>query len=54
MHYIRKLVHDEIIALHYCASSEQVANIFTKELFEKTFNNLKSLLGIEDHMVKTD
>ena len=54
MHYIIGLVHDEVIALHYCTSSEQLANIFTKGFFEKTFNNLKSLLGIYDHMVKTD
>ena len=45
MHYIRELAHDEIIAIHYCASSKKVTNIFTKEYFEKTFNNLKSLLG---------
>ena len=54
MHYIKGCVHDRIIALHYCTSFDQVANIFTKEFFEKTFNNLKSLLGIYDHMVKTD
>ena len=54
MHYIKGLVHDEVIVLHYCASSEQVADPFTKEFSEKTFNNLKSLLGIADHMVKTD
>ena len=39
-------MHDEIISLHYWASSEQVAYIFTKELSEKTFNNLKSLLDV--------
>ena len=30
MHYIRGLVHDEIIALHYYASFEHVVDIFTK------------------------
>ena len=30
MHYIIGLVHDEVIALHYCTLSEQVADIFTK------------------------
>ena len=29
MHYIRELVHDGTIALLYCASLEQVADIFT-------------------------
>ena len=54
MHYIREHVHDGTIALLYCASSEQVADIFTKELCEKTFSNLKSLMGISDHVVKND
>ena len=30
MHYIRELVHNGNIALFYCTSSEQVAEIFTK------------------------
>ena len=51
MHYIKELVHDGTIALLYCASSEQVVDIFTKVFCEKTFNNLKSLLGIVDHVV---
>ena len=54
MHYIKELVHDDTIALLYCASSEQVADIFTKVFCEKTFSNLKSLLGISDHVVKND
>ena len=53
MHYIRGLMHDEIIALHYYASSEQVPDIFTKEFSENNFNHLKSLLGIDSNMVKT-
>ena len=35
-------------------SSEQVADIFTKVFCEKTFSNIKSLLGISDHVVKND
>ena len=35
-------------------SSEQVAYIFTKVFCEKTFSNIKSLLGIADHVVKND
>ena len=52
MHYIRELVHDGTIALLYYASSEQVADIFTKVLSEKTFSIIKSLLGISYHVVK--
>ena len=54
MHYIRQLVHDDTIHLLFCASSEQVVDIFTKFFCEKTFSNLKSLLGIADHVVKHD
>ena len=54
MHYIRHLLHDGTIHLLFCASSEQVADIFTKVFFEKTFSNIKSLLGIADHTVKHD
>ena len=54
MHYIKELVHDGTIALLYCTTSDQVANIFTQVFCEKTFSNLKSLLGIVDHVVKND
>ena len=54
MHYIRELAHDGTIALLYYASLEQVADIFTKVFYEKTLSNLKSLLGISDHVVKSD
>ena len=49
---VRELVYDGTITLLYCASSEQVADIFTKVFYEKTFSNLKSLLGISDHAVQ--
>ena len=54
MHYIRQLVHDDTIHLLFYTSSEQVADIFTKVFCEKTFNNIKSLLGIADHAMKHD
>ena len=52
MHYIGGLVHDVLIDLQYCASFEQVADIFTKMFSERTFNIVKSLLGIADDVVK--
>ena len=52
MRYIKELVHDGTITLLYCASSKQVADIFTKVFYEKTFSNLKSLVRIADHVVK--
>ena len=54
MHYIRQLVHDGTIDLLFCASTEQVANIFTKDFCEKKLSNIKSLLGITDHAMKHD
>ena len=54
IHYIRGLVHDGIISLHYYASFEKVADIFMKEFSENTFKNIKSSLGIYDHVVKID
>ena len=46
MHYIRELVHDRTIALQYCPIDEQIADIFTKNLTEKKFTYLRSLLGV--------
>ena len=54
MHYIRGLVHDGVITLLSWESSEQIANIFTKVFSEKNLKNIKSLLGIYDHVVNTD
>ena len=54
MHYIREIVDDGTIAPLYCASLEQVADIFTKVFCEKNFHNIKSMLGIFDHVVKCD
>ena len=54
MHYVKGLMIDGGIALLYCASSEQIADIFTKVFSDNTFNNIKSLLGIANHVVKTD
>ena len=54
LHYIRHRVHDVTIHLLFCASSEQVADIFTNFFCEKTFSNIKSLLWIADHDVKHD
>ena len=48
------LVHDGVIDLQYCASSEQVADIFNKVFSKRTFNNIKYLLGIADNVVKID
>ena len=47
MHYIRELVHDRTITLHYCPTEDQIADIFTKSFTEKRFSFLRSLSGIK-------
>ena len=53
MHYIRGLVHDGVIDMQYCVSSEQVADSFTKMFSKRKFFILKSNIGIFDHVVNT-
>ena len=48
MHYIHGLVHDLVIALQYCPSTEQTTDIFTKCFTENTFTYLRSLLVFSD------
>eukprot|EP00253_Pinus_taeda_P023541 PITA_23541 len=40
MHFIRELIHDGIIDLQYCPSSEQIVDIFTKTFTEQKFRFL--------------
>eukprot|EP00253_Pinus_taeda_P022063 PITA_22063 len=47
MHFIRELIHDGIIDLQYCPSSEQIADIFTKTFTEKKFRFLRDHLGVK-------
>ena len=47
MHYIREMVHDRTITLHYCLTKDQIADIFTKSFTENRFSFLRSLLGIK-------
>ena len=48
MHYIRGLVHDSVISLQYCPSTEQTADIFTKDFTEKTFTYLRYFIGVSE------
>ena len=48
MHYILGLVHDRVISLQYCPSTEQIADIFTKAFTEKTLTYLRYLLGVSE------
>ena len=45
-HYLRELVNGETVKLEYCATGNQVADIFTKPLKLEQFEKLRALLGI--------
>eukprot|EP00253_Pinus_taeda_P016548 PITA_16548 len=48
MHYIRDLVHDQVIDLQFCPSAKQTADIFTKTFTEQKFRSLRDRLGVKD------
>lgn len=45
-HYLRELVSGEIVKLEYCATENQVADIFTKPLKLEQFEKLRTMLGM--------
>ena len=48
-HYIRELVNNGEIILQHCRTQEQVADILTKPLDQKSFEFLRKLLGMTDN-----
>eukprot|EP00253_Pinus_taeda_P019723 PITA_19723 len=48
-HYIRELVNNVEIVLVHCKTQEQVANILTKPLGQKSFEFLRKCLGMTDN-----
>jgi hypothetical protein len=52
MHFIRKLIHDQIIEVLFCPTEDQVADIFTKSLTEAKFSKLRSMLGVQEVVIK--
>eukprot|EP00253_Pinus_taeda_P030054 PITA_30054 len=48
MHYIRDLVHDRVIDLQFCPSTEQTVDIFTKTFTKQKFRSLRDHLGVKD------
>ena len=45
-HFIRESISREIIEIRYCPTENMVADIFTKALPVKTFEHLRTLLGV--------
>jgi hypothetical protein len=52
MHFIRKLIHDRAIKVLFCPTDDQVANIFTTSLTEAKFSKLRSMLGVQEIVIK--
>jgi hypothetical protein len=52
MHFIRKLIHDQVIEVLFFPTEDQVVDIFTKSLIEANFSKLRSMLGIQEVVIK--
>jgi hypothetical protein len=52
MHFIRKLIHDRVIEVLFFPTEDQVADIFTKSLTEVKFSKLRSMLGVQEVVIK--
>jgi hypothetical protein len=52
MHFIIKLIHDQVIELLFFPTKDQVADIFTKSLTEAKFSQLRSMLGVQEVVIK--
>jgi hypothetical protein len=52
MHFIIKLIHDQVIEVLFCPTKDQVADNFTKSLTEANFSTLPSMLGVQEVVIK--
>lgn len=52
MHFVQKLLQDHVLEVLYCSTYDQVANIFTKTLTEAKFTKLRSMLGVQEVVLK--
>ena len=52
MHFIKKLIHDQVIEVLFFSTKDQVADIFTKSLIEAKFSKLRSMLGVQEVVIK--
>ena len=50
-HYLRQLVHGNIVSLVYCRTDDQVVGIFTKPLSEAIFINLRTMPGLQEFAI---
>jgi hypothetical protein len=52
MHFIRKLIYDQLIEVLLFPIEYQVADICTKSLKEENFSKLRSMLGVQEVVIK--
>ena len=52
MHFIKKLIHDQVIEVLFFPTEDQVADIFTKSITEEKFSKLQSMLGVQEVVIK--
>jgi hypothetical protein len=52
MHFIINLIHVQVIEVLFFPTEDQVADIFTKSLTEVKFSKLRSMLGVEEVVIK--
>ena len=52
MHFIGNLVYDSVIEVLYCPTDDQVADNFTKSLTEAKFSKLRSMLEVQECVLK--
>jgi hypothetical protein len=52
MHFIGKLIHDQVIEVLIFPIEDEVAEIFTKSLTKVKFSKLRSMLGVQEVIIK--
>jgi hypothetical protein len=52
MHFIRNIIHDQVIEVLFFPIEDQVVVIFTKSLTEVKFSKLQSMLGVQEVLIK--
>jgi hypothetical protein len=52
MHFIIKLIRDQVIEVLFFPTKDQVADIFTMSLTEAKFSKLRSMLGVQEVVIK--
>jgi hypothetical protein len=52
MHFIIKLIHDQVIEVLFFPTKYQVAYIVTKSLTEEKISKLRSMLGVQEVVIK--